>query len=196
MARKASGRVSRSLQKKHQEQRILEIESEAIDPFVTGNPTLRKPPDVVIAPNALVRFNPHNVPTAYSDPYARGGVQDVDLLNPRGDVIQSLPERKTPDTQDILSKMGGQVLVGQGAEDSHEYWIELKQDVLGGLKIRISLQNKVLSATLLAPNVAIRHALKQRLPALKDHLHSRGIRVQKLEVILAQRTQEESTEDD
>ncbi len=196
VARKASGRISRSLQKKHQEQRALEVESEAIDPFMTGNPTLRKPPEVVVSPSALVRVAAHSAPTAYSDPYARGGIQDIDLLNPRGDVLHSLPQREAPNPQEVMSKLGGQVLVGQAAEGAHEYWIELKQEVLGGLQIRISFQNKVLSATLLAPNAGVRHTLKQRLPALKDHLHSRGIRVQKLEVVLVRQGKHEQEEDE
>ncbi|MCB9637832.1 MAG: flagellar hook-length control protein FliK [Myxococcales bacterium] len=193
MARKASGRISRSLQKKHQEQRALDTEKEAIDPFVTGNPTLRKPPEVQRPPNALVRVGSrhhHGLPTGYSDPYAPGGIQDVDLLDPQGNSIQSLPSPQ-PNTLEMLEKLGGQVLVGQGAEDAHEFWIELKQEILGGLQIRISLQNKVLSATLLAPNAGVRHILKQRLPYLKDHLHSRGIRVQKLEVVIAKGAKED-----
>ena len=188
MTRKASGRIPRSLQKKHKAQQVLEAQKEAIDPFQTGNPSIQKPPDIVRPPQALVRA-PASSRTSPLPPSGLPLPQEAEppQLPPSQEATEEasqLPQRLEAST--ILERLGGGVFIGKGAEESHEFWIELKEEVLGGLQLRISLQGKQLSATLIAANAGIKHILKQRIPALRDQLQSRGMKIQKLDIVLAQ----------
>lgn len=155
--RKANRKLPRAVQHRLAEQQKEPMTAESLSPLPTRTPVLAKPPHVQRP--ALLPTGQHNEPTAL--------------------LPASLPRR---DTDELLSMMGQQVLLGPQVQGAFEFWIELKQEILGGLQIRISLAKGRISATLLVHSAETEQTIVQKLPLLQQQLRLRGMSVDKIEV--------------
>lgn len=160
MARKAKRRLPRAIKQAIAEQQRQEYAAEPMDPVQQQPAVLSKPPSVKCAPLLL--------PESTS----------------RDDETEALVRsRRSARPDELLHSMGQQVLVGQQVAGACDFWIELKEEILGGLQIRISLAQGRLSASLIAKSRESERLLLLRLPELREQLRERGMRVARLEVI-------------
>ncbi len=82
----------------------------------------------------------------------------------------------------MLDKMVENVRVGVNAAGNAEFQFDLNGDVLGGLKMQISMDNGQLKATFLSENPEIRSLIDGNLQDLKKALEDRGIYIRDLEI--------------
>lgn len=155
--RKANRKLPRFVQEAVAEQQQTTVAVEPLPPLSRKTPILAKPPEVRRAPRWLPAHN-HETTALLPAP----------------------PNRQDPD--ELLRVMGQQVLVGPQIQGTFEFWIELKQEILGGLQIRISLANGCISATLLVHSAETEQQILQKLPLLQQQLRLRGMSVDKIEV--------------
>lgn len=158
MARKARRRLPRAIKKTLEKQQYEKHAVEGLAPLQQQPSVLSKPPSVKQVPLQLPAFTS----------------SDSEAL-----VLAQASQR--PD--DLLRAMGKQVLVGQQMAGACDFWIELKEEILGGLQIRLSLGQGQVSASLIAKTKEAETLLLERLPLLKKQLRERGMRVGQLEVI-------------
>lgn len=156
--RKARRRLPRAVKQALQEQKKSEP-SEELAPLAQRNPVLVEPPQVRRVP-ALLPASTSEAPEA----------------------LVKAPSR--PKTDDLLQRMGQSVFVGQQIEGACEFWIELKEEILGGLQIRISLAKGRVSASLLVLSEETEALISQKLPQLKQQLRLRGMAIDTIEVFV------------
>ncbi len=159
MARKARRRLPRAVKKTLRDQKHQEYAAEALAPLQQQPSVLFKPPSVQRVPLQL--------PASTSS---------------GSEALVSARTSRSPD--DLLQSMGKQVLVGQQMAGACNFWIELKEDILGGLQIRLSLAGGLVSASLIAKSKEAEALLLERLPQLEEQLRKRGMRVGQVEVML------------
>lgn len=153
--RKARGRLPRAVKQAIKAQRDDAVH-EDLAPLLPPPAVLRKPPGV---------RQPPQLPAST-----------------RGEPSALVASSSRPDT--LLRAMGEQVLVGRQLEGACEFWIELKQDILDGLQIRVSLLHGRLSATMIVTSDATEALLRQRLPQLQRKLRARGLTVEHIEILV------------
>lgn len=83
---------------------------------------------------------------------------------------------------EMLDKIVDQARVGVNAAGSPEFQFDLKGDVLGGMKMRMSMEEGQLKAIFVAENPEIRKFIDGNLQDLRRHLEDRGIHIRDLEV--------------
>lgn len=83
---------------------------------------------------------------------------------------------------EMLDKMVAHARVGVNATGSPEFQFDLKGDVLGGMKMRMSMEEGQLKAIFIAENPEIRKLIDGNLQDLRRHLEDRGIHIRDLEV--------------
>jgi hypothetical protein len=155
--RKASRKLPRVVQQALAEQQEDAHSAESLPPLQTRTPILAKPPHVQRPP--LLLPEPQQKPSALL-PASTSGQR----------------------TDELLGLMGQQVLMGPQVQGAFEFWIELKQEILGGLQIRISLAKGRISATLLVHSAETEQQILEKLPILQQQLRLRGMSVEKIEV--------------
>lgn len=82
----------------------------------------------------------------------------------------------------MLDKIVDQARVGVNAAGAAEFQFDLKGDVLGGLKMRMSMDGGQLSAIFVAENPEVRKFIDGNLQDLKKALEDRGIHIKDLEI--------------
>ncbi|HAA55594.1 MAG TPA: hypothetical protein DCE42_12605 [Myxococcales bacterium] len=82
----------------------------------------------------------------------------------------------------MLDKMVEHARVGVNATGAPEFQFDLKGDVLGGLKMRMSMDNGQLKAIFVAENPEVRRLIDGNMQDLKKALEDRGIHIRDLEV--------------
>ena len=82
----------------------------------------------------------------------------------------------------MLDKMVENARVGVNAAGNTEFQFDLQGDVLGGLKMKMSIENGQLKATFMSENPEIRKLVDGNLQDLKRALEDRGIHIRDLEV--------------
>ena len=160
--RKAKRRLPRALREALQEKERNISKAEGIPPIEKTPTLLTRPPEVCRAPE----INPYP-----SD----------------SDSTALVPTRKQIPADRLLQSMGQQVLLGQEVAGVCDFWIELKEDILGGVQIRLSLSGGQLSATLIIGSKENEDLLQERLPVLQKQLKDRGLRIKKLDIVLSKK---------
>lgn len=84
--------------------------------------------------------------------------------------------------QGMLDKMVEHARVGVNAAGNPEMQFDLKGDVLGGMKMRMSMENGKLTAVFVAENSEVRKFIDGNLQDLRKHLEDRGVKIANLEV--------------
>ncbi len=82
----------------------------------------------------------------------------------------------------MMEKMMDQARVGVNEVGAPEFQFDLKGDVLGGMKMRISMENGQLKAIFVAENSDIRKFMDGNLKDLERNLQDRGIFIKDLQV--------------
>ncbi|MCB9638796.1 MAG: flagellar hook-length control protein FliK [Myxococcales bacterium] len=82
----------------------------------------------------------------------------------------------------MMEKMMDQARVGVNEVGAPEFQFDLKGDVLGGMKMRISMENGQLKAIFVAENPEVRKFMDGNLKDLERNLQDRGIFIKNLEV--------------
>ncbi len=89
-------------------------------------------------------------------------------------------------TEIILKKMGKNLLVGHQETGAFEFWLDLQEQFLGGLQIRLNFKGGKVSASFLVANAEIEEFVIARIHILKLKLQERGFRIGEIEVICSQ----------
>jgi flagellar hook-length control protein FliK len=155
--RKAQRRLPRAVKQALQQQN-KPAPTEDLSPLERRNPALVEPPRVRKTP-VLLPASTSNEPEA-------------------------LVHAPRPQTDALLQQMGQSVYVGQQIEGACEFWIELKEEILGGLQIRISLAKGRVSASLLVQSEDTKALITKKLPQLKQQLRLRGMTINTIEVLV------------
>ncbi len=82
----------------------------------------------------------------------------------------------------MLDKIVDQARVGVNEAGAPEFQFDLKGDVLGGMKMRMSMEEGQLKAIFIAENPEVRKLIDGNLKDLQRHLEDRGIHIRDLEV--------------
>lgn len=82
----------------------------------------------------------------------------------------------------MMEKMMSQARVGVNEIGAPEFQFDMKGDVLGGMKMRISMENGQLKAIFVAENSEVRKFMDGNLKDLERNLQDRGIFIKDLEV--------------
>lgn len=82
----------------------------------------------------------------------------------------------------MLDKIVDQARVGVNEAGAPEFQFDLKGDVLGGMKMRMTMDEGQLKAIFIAENPEVRKLIDGNLKDLQRHLEDRGIHVRDLEV--------------
>lgn len=170
MRRKSKGKLPKTVQKALEKKRQDELDVEtAIAPFRSGNPTISKPPDVIKAPDK----NALPPPTQEEDQEST-----------------ALIVRPTSAVQ-VMERIGQSALVGANPDGGSEYWVTLKQEIFGGLQLRINMHEGQLNATMYASTEKIANSLRRQIPALRRHMTRRGFKVQEIDITVRGKKQDE-----
>lgn len=113
-----------------------------------------------------------------------GGGQGLAQLD-GGNNIQAggiLEVKGTKLTTAQLDKIVDQARVGVNATGAPEFQFDLKGDVLGGLKMRISMEDGGVKATFIAENSDVRKLIDGNIDDLKKALAEKGINLKELEI--------------
>ena len=170
MARKSKRRLPKAVKKAIEEQQRQEYAAEVLEPIQRQPAVLERPPTVRRAPLLL--------PASTST--------DSEAL---------VPSRASARPDELLRTMGQQVLVGQQIAGACDFWIELKEEILGGLQIRLSLAGGRLSASLIAKSRDTERLLIRRLPELETQLRQRGMNIAQLEVVVFEKSAVDSSQE-
>ena len=161
--RKAKRRLPRAMREAIQEKERNISKAESIPPITNTPAFLTRPPEVRRPPE-LKPYQDDSNSTAL------------------------VPTRKPIPTDRLLQSMGQQVLLGQEIEGVCDFWIELKEDILGGVEIRLSLSSGRLSATLFVGSRESEALIQERLPILEKQLINRGLSIKKLDIVRRKKT--------
>jgi len=82
----------------------------------------------------------------------------------------------------MLDKIVDQARIGVNAKGAPEFQFDLKGDVLGGLQMKISMEDGKLRASFLAENSDVRRFIDGNLQDLRKALEDKGINVAELEI--------------
>ncbi len=162
-SRRAKSRLPRAIKEALRAQEQAQTPTPVVPPPMQPlPPILDRPPEVRQAPKLL--------PASTTSP------GDTEAVVPYRSRASLSPDR-------LLQTMGEQVLVGQRVEGACEFWIQLKEEILGGVQIRLSLAGGFVSATLIAADPGTQRLLEERLPQLDRQLRKRGMKVASIDVI-------------
>jgi len=175
MGRRAKKKVSRAVKRALEKKQKAATKPLTPEPLSERIPAIMKPPEVVQKP--LPMLPPAKQLSGDS------GEQTPHAL-PGSSSPKSLSGSSGLNTNAMLDRIGHHTLIGSNPDGGNEFWIQLKQDILGGLQIRISIQNGELTASMLAPSQTIAYILEQRTAQLEQHLQNRGFQVKRLQVIV------------
>lgn len=107
-----------------------------------------------------------------------GGMKDGSSI-PQGGEFQ-IRGAKIPNA--MLDKMVDHARVGVNGAGNPEMQFDLKGDVLGGMKMRMSMENGQLKAIFVAENPEVRKFIDGNLADLRKQLEDRGLVIRELEV--------------
>jgi flagellar hook-length control protein FliK len=155
--RKGTRRLPRALQQTIDEQKRDAKKIEAIPPLAHKPAIINQPPEIIRSPEITT-------PDQSTSSTALVAVS------------------RSPDQ--LLSKMGTQVLLGRQMEGACEFWIDLKREYLGGVQIRLSLQKGRIQASIIVNSPESEKLIRSRLIDLKRQLNKRGLTVDTIDVIL------------
>lgn len=107
------------------------------------------------------------------------GLQAGVAQGPQGGTVIQVQGNRVPTA--MLDKMVEHCRVGVNAAGATEFQMELKGDVLGGLKMRLSMEDGGLKAIFVAENADVRKFIDGNLQDLKRALEDKGIQIKDLE---------------
>lgn len=173
MARKAKRKLPKNIRQaidaKHKQDRAVE----AIDPMRSENPVLMAPPEIQKPAQLALP------PSLHSSPDSTG------LLESGADseAAPSVPERG--DAHSWMKKLSSQVLVGHESDDACTFWIDLKEDILDGIRLQITLKpgHRVV-ARMFVTSAPTQQFIRERVPRLRKRLQQRGLHLDSLEIIV------------
>jgi hypothetical protein len=97
----------------------------------------------------------------------------------------ALPPPTREDAEHILQKAGARVLVGREADDACTFWIDLNEDYLDGVTIRVTLKpGRRITARLIVSSSQTEAYIRKHIAQLHTRLQRRGLHLDEVEVIV------------
>lgn len=190
MARKAKRKLPKHIR---QALDARQEQERAVDPI----PPMRTPLEILERPPDLQQPAPKALPPASGAPaHALPGATAPDwdgasesTANPTDTLAPLPPPPDANQTEALLHKIGASVLVGHQPDADEDdpactFWIDLKEEILGGIQIRISLRpGRRIVASMLVTTQATESLIRERIPRLRQRLQRRGLHLDEIEVI-------------